>query len=119
MKIKGLYYQVAMKRMASGELARQARRPACDPRTAYEKNVEVERLVREAEDLAEHAKGNVECLENIEKLLHYLAVSKHQSRYRKLVATALEDAQNWLRRENGDAEPEPVVILNPILNQTK
>lgn len=104
MILHGLHHSIAMKRTAAGELARQARRPACDPRTAYEKSIEAERLAVEAEDLADHARGNEELLENLNKLLHYLAVSKHQSRYRKLTITCLEDAQNWLLRENGNPE---------------
>lgn len=106
MIIHGLYYQIAMKRLAAGELARQARRPECDPRTAYEKGVEAEQLAIESEAMCEQAKANEELMENLNKLLHYAAVSKFKSRYRSLAITAMEDAQNWLRRENGDPEPE-------------
>jgi hypothetical protein len=106
MKILGLHHQVGMKRVAAGELARQSRRAECDPRTAYEKAVEAERLAIESEDLADHAKGNEEVMENTNRLLHYLATSKHKSRYRSLAMTELEAAINWLQRENGDAEPE-------------
>jgi uncharacterized protein (DUF2225 family) len=95
-----------MKRMAAGELARQARADECSPRTAHEKNIEAERLAVEAEDLSDHAQGNEELMQNINPLLHYLAVSKHQSRYRRLAITAMEEAICWLHRENGDAEPE-------------
>jgi hypothetical protein len=39
-------------------------------------------------------------------LINYLARSPHKSRYRSLVLTSLEESHNWLRRENGDREPE-------------
>jgi hypothetical protein len=106
MILHGLHHQIAMKRMAAGELARQARGPQGDPRTAYEKNVEAERLAIESEDLADHAKANEEVMENANKLLHYLATSKHKSRYRSLAMTDIESAINWLHRENGDPELE-------------
>jgi predicted double-glycine peptidase len=106
MKTQGLYHQVASKRMAAGELARQARRTALCPRAAYEKGIEAERLAMEAEDLSDHSKANEEVMENTNKLLHYMAVSKHKSRYRSLAITALEEVICWLQRENGDAEPE-------------
>ena len=106
MILHGLHYQIAMKRLAAGELARQARRPECDPRTAHEKNVESNRLVMESEALAEQAKGNEEWMENANKLLHYLATSKIKSRYRSLAITDLESAINWLFRENGLPELE-------------
>lgn len=106
MIIHGLHHHVSMKRLAAGELARQARHPSCDPRTAYEKGVEAERLALESEEMCAHAKANEEAAENLNKILHYLAVSKHKSRYRSLAITAIEDAQNWLLRENGTPEPE-------------
>ena len=102
----GLHHTIAMKRMAAGELARQARRPACDPRTAHEKNVEAERLAKEAETLCDHLAGNLQVLESIEHLLNYLGRSPHQSRYRNLSVISLEQAHSWLQRENGDKEPD-------------
>lgn len=106
MNIPGLYYQIETKRRAAGELARAARLPDCEPLTAHEKSLTAEQLALQSEDLSEFAKANEQVIQNINNLLHYLATSKFQSRYRKLAITALEDAQNWLRRENGD-KPEP------------
>lgn len=106
MKILGLHHQIAEKRRQAGDLARSARLPECDPRTAHEKSVKAEMLAMESEDLADHAKGNEEFMENANKLIHYLASSKHKSRYRSLALTALEEAILWLHRENGDPEPE-------------
>ena len=107
MIIHGLHHFISSKRQAAGEFARQARDlEKKDPRGAYERNEEAERLAVESEVLAEHAKGNEDLMENLNKLLHYLATSKHKSRYRSLAITDLESAQNWLRRENGDQEPE-------------
>jgi hypothetical protein len=106
MRILGLHHSIASKRTNAGELARQSRTTSCDPRTAYEKAVEAERLAIEAEELADHAKANEEVMENANKLLHYLAVSPHKSRYRSLAMTDIESAINWLQRENGDPEQE-------------
>jgi hypothetical protein len=106
MILHGLYHFIATKRASAGAEARAARRPECDPRISYEKSVTAEKLAMEAEKLSEHAKGNEELLENLNHLIHYLATSEHKSRYRSLVLTDLESAQNWLRRENGDREPE-------------
>jgi hypothetical protein len=114
MIIHGLHHQIAMNRLSAGELARQARGPAGDPRTAYEKNCEAERLAKEAEDLAEHVKGNEQLMEGILHQILYLAKSPHQSRYRSLTLTALEQAHSWLMRENGEREPErDFKILSP------
>jgi hypothetical protein len=106
MKLQGLHYQISMKRLAASELARQARRVQCDPRTSYEKGVEAERLALEADGLADHLHGNEQMMEGILHQIHYLARSPHQSRYRSLCLTALEQAHSWLLRENGEPEPE-------------
>jgi hypothetical protein len=95
-----------MKRMAAGEIARQARRPECDPRTAYEKGVEAERLAVESETLSDHAKGNDEVMEGILHLINYLAKSTHKSRHRSIAITDLENAYARLLLENGMPEPE-------------
>lgn len=114
MIIHGLHHSIAMKRHAAGELARQAL--ACsNPRDERMRSNEAERLVAEAEDLAEHAKGNEEWMENANKLLHYLATSPHtkKSRYRNLAITDLERAICWLHRENGDPEELPAYLPEP------
>ena len=95
-----------MKRMAAGELARQARRPECDPRTSHEKSVEAERVAVESETLADHLKGNVEVMDGILHLLNYLAKSPHKSRHRSIATTDLENAYARLLLENGPPEPE-------------
>ena len=106
MTLPGLHHQIAMKRMAAGEIARQARRPQCDPRTSYEKSVEAERLALESEQLSEHAKGNDEVMAGILHLLNYLAKSPHKSRHRSIAITDLENAYARLLLENGAPEPE-------------
>lgn len=106
MKLPGLHHQIAMKRMAAGELARQARRPECDPRTAYEKSVEAERLALEAEQLSDHLHGNEQTMEGVLHMLSYLAKSPHKSRHRSIVVTELENAYARLLIENGAPEPE-------------
>jgi hypothetical protein len=106
MNLPGLHHQIAMKRMAAGEIARQARRPECDPRTSYEKSVEAERLALASETLSDHAKGNDEVMEGILHLIHYLAKSPHQSRHRSVAITHLETACARLLLENGTPEPE-------------
>ena len=116
MKFPGLHHQISMKRMAAGELARQARRPECDPRTGYEKGVEAERLALEAEKLSDQAAGNEQAMEGIEHMLAYLAKSPHKSRYRSLALTALEEAHLWLARENGEREPERTLEPIPAAN---
>ena len=95
-----------MKRMAAGELARQARRPECDPRTSHENSVEAERVAVERETLADHLKGNVEVMDGILHLLNYLAKSPHKSRHRSIATTDLENAYARLLLENGPPEPE-------------
>ena len=106
MNLPGLHHQIAMKRMAAGVIARQARRPECDPRTSYEKSVEAERLALESEQLSDHAKGNEEVMEGILHLINYLAKSPHQSRHRSIAITNLENACARLLLENGLPEPE-------------
>lgn len=107
MNLQGLHHAISTKRAAAGAAARNAREcEAKDPRMAHECNVTAERLAVEAEDLAAHAKGNDELMEGVMHLVNYLAKSPHKSRYRSLVLTSLEEAHNWLRRENGDREPE-------------
>ena len=107
MNLQGLYHLISTKRAAAGASARAAReQEAKDPRTAHECNVTAERLALEAEQLAEHAKGNEELMEGFMHEISYLAKSPFKSRYRALCLTALEEAHNWLRRENGDREPE-------------
>lgn len=103
----GLYHLISTKRSAAGAAARTAREvQGKDPRMAHECNETAERLAVEAEEHATHAQANEELMEKANKLLHYLATSKHKSRYRSLAITDLESAINWLRRENGDREPE-------------
>jgi hypothetical protein len=118
MKLPGLHHQIAMKRMAAGEIARQARRPECDPRTSYEKGVEAERLSLESETLSDHAKGNDEVMEGILHCLNYLAKSPHKSRHRSIAITDLENAYARLLLENGIPEPErkfePVEVPTPV-----
>jgi hypothetical protein len=106
MKLPGLHQQISMKRMAAGELARQARRPECDPRTAYEKSVEAERLAKESEDLSDHLHGNEQSMEGILHIINYLAKSPHKSRHRSIVVTDLENAYSRLLLENGAPEPK-------------
>lgn len=106
MNLPGLHHQIAMKRMAAGEIARQARRPECDPRTSYEKSVEAERLAVESETLSDHAKGNEEVMEGILHLINYLAKSPHKSRHRSLATTELENAYARLMLENGMPQTE-------------
>lgn len=118
MIVHGIHHHVAMKRLAAGELARQAQHPKTDPRDAYEKGVEADRLVKQAEELAAHAKGNDEAMENLVKILHYLATSPHSkgSRYRALAMTNLEQTIMWLHRENGDPEEVPIYQPEPPVN---
>lgn len=104
MKILGLYHLLTQKRTAATAEAKESRRPPKDPRDAYEAGVRAERLSVEADEMAAHAKGNEELMENTNKLIHYLATSKHKSRYRSLALTDLESAVNWLNRENGEPE---------------
>jgi hypothetical protein len=106
MNLPGLYHQNAMKRMAAGELARQARRPACDPRTAYEKGVEAEKLAVEAERLSDHLRGNEQVMQGLAQTIAYLQKSPHQSRHRSLAVTSLENAFARLLLENGEPEAE-------------
>lgn len=106
MNLPGLHHDIAMKRMAAGELAHQARRPECDPRTSYEKSVEAERLAVEAEKLSDHLHGNEQTMEGILHIIHYLAKSPHKSRHRSIVTTELENAYSRLLMENGAPEPE-------------
>ena len=119
MNLHGLHHLISTKRAAAGAAARTAREPSTDPRTGYECNVTAERLAMEAEQLAEHAKGNEELMEGIMHLLNYLAHSPHKSRYRNLAITSLEEAHSWLRRENGDREPErnfEIIPPTPAVN---
>ena len=95
-----------MKRMAAGEIARQARRPECDPRTAYEKSVEAERLALESEQLSDHLHGNEQVMEGLLHQINYLAKSPHKSRHRSIAITDLENAYARLLLENGMPEPE-------------
>lgn len=106
MTLPGLHHQISMKRLAAGELARQARRPQCDPRTAYEKGVEAERLALEAETLADHLRGNEHLMEGVLTLVNYLAKSPHKSRHRSLMITHLEDAYTRALLENGMPQTE-------------
>jgi hypothetical protein len=106
MTLPGLHHQIAMKRLAAGEIARQARRPDCDPRTAYEKGVEAERLALESEKLCEHLHGNEQVMEGLLHQINYLAKSKHTSRHRSVAITYLETAYARLLMENGLPEPE-------------
>lgn len=106
MNLPGLHYQISMKRLAAGELARQARRPECDPRTAYEKGVEAERLAIEGETLADQVHGNEQVMEGLLHQINYLAKSPHKSRHRGIAITAMEDAYARLLMENGLPEPE-------------
>lgn len=121
MKLPGLHHQIAMKRMAAGELARQARRPECDPRTAYEKGVEAERLALESEQLSDHLHGNEQLMEGILHQINYLAKSPHKSRHRSIAITELENAYSRLLLENGAEEPErkfiPVTDPMPVNGQ--
>jgi hypothetical protein len=107
MIVQGLHHLIATKRAAAGAAARAAReQQAKDPRCAHECNVTAERLALEAEQHADHVKGNEEMMEGIMHEINYLARSAHKSRCRSLCLTALEEAHNWLMRENGDREPE-------------
>jgi hypothetical protein len=106
MTLPGLHHQIAMKRLAAGEIARQARRPECDPRTAYDKGVEAERLALESEKLCEHLHGNEQVMEGLLHQINYLAKSKHTSRHRSVAITYLETAYARLLMENGLPEPE-------------
>lgn len=106
MMLQGLHHLISAKRAAAAAAARTARDASTDPRTAYECGVTAERLDVEAGQIAEHAKSNEELMEGIMQLVNYLARSEHKSRYRSLCLTELEEAHNWLRRENGDLEPE-------------
>jgi hypothetical protein len=106
MNLPGLHHQIAMKRLAAGELARQARNPECNPRTAYEKSVEAERLALEAEQLSDHLHGNEQIMEGLLNQINYLAKSPHKSRHRSITITELENAYARLLLENGMPEPE-------------
>lgn len=114
MNLPGLHHQIAMKRMAAGELARQARRVECDPRTAYEKGVEAEKLAVESETLCEHLKGNLEAMDQIRKVLNYLGQSKFKSRHRAIAVTELENAFARLLLENGEPEAEAKFEALPL-----
>lgn len=92
--------------MAASELARQSRRPRADARDSYEKGKAADQLAAAADELADQVAGNEQMMEGLMHEINYLARSKHQSRYRNLCLTAMEQAHSWLLRENG--EPEPV-----------
>ncbi len=106
MKIAGLYQVIAAKRFAAGEAARVCRNLATDPRRAHEAGVESELLAKESEDVAAHVSGNVQTIEGIEHMIHYLKTSPYKSADRTLAIRDLEQASMRLRRENGDPEPE-------------
>lgn len=107
MTLPGLHHLIATKRAAAGAAARTGREAeATDPRMAHECAVTAERLALEAEGHAEHLHGNEQTMEGIMHQINYLTRSTHQSRCRKLAITALEEAHNWLMRENGTPEPE-------------
>lgn len=115
MNITGLHHQISMKRLAAAELARQARRPACDPRTAYEKGLEAERLDLQAAALVDHAAGNEQAMEGLMQMINYLQASPHQSRHRSVAVTQIENAVARLLLENGskDAPPATPEIYTP------
>lgn len=123
MNLQGLHHLISTKRAAAGAAARTGREnEKKDPRMASECNVTAERLALEAEQIAEHAKGNDETMEGIMHLLNYLARSPHKSRYRNLCITALEEAHSWLLRENGHREPErnfEILPPEPAINGKK
>jgi hypothetical protein len=106
MKIPGLHQVIATKRFAAGEAARECRNPSTDPRRAYEVGVNAEMLAKEAEKLSEQVQGNDQTIEGIEHMIHCLLTSPHKSAYRTLAMRELEQASMWLRRENGEPEPE-------------
>lgn len=107
-----------MKRMAAGELARQARRVECDPRTAYEKGVEAERLALEAERLSDHLRGNEQVMQGLAQSIAYLQKSPHASRHRSLAVTSLENAFARLLLENGEPEKEAKFEAVPLPSAT-
>ena len=104
MNLPGLHHQITRQRKAAAELAQQARRPPCDPRTSHEIGVRAERLALDADRMADHLLGNQTALEGILQLVSYLTASPHQSRHRSLALTALENAAARLLFENGTPE---------------
>jgi|JFJP01.1.fsa_nt_gi hypothetical protein len=104
MTILGLYHEISRLSKAAAQISREAQRPACDPRIAYDKEQQATQLANQRDDLQIHANGNEELIEKIEQQRQYLANSKFKTRYRSLAMTDLESAANWLRRENGDEE---------------
>ncbi len=109
-----LHHQIMVKRKAAAELARQAQRPSCDPRTAHEMGVESARLARDAAELTAHLRANEQCMQEISHQIHYLAGSPHKSRHRSLVITALEDACARLHYENGEAHASAGPESHPL-----
>lgn len=103
----GLNHQIAMKRHAASELARQALCPDLAARTAYEKGLESEKLALAADLLSEQLQGNEQVMQGLTQTIAYLQKSKHQSRHRSLAVTELENAWSRLRMENGDAVEVP------------
>lgn len=103
-KIAGIYRLIGHKLAAAGASARSALDTVC-PRTRHEMNTTADMLQEEAEGLCEHVKGNVEVIEGIEHLIHYLQRSKIRSTQRSLCQHDLEAASSRLRRELGEPDP--------------
>jgi hypothetical protein len=101
MNIPGLYQLAAHKRQQAEWCRATAKRSETDPRTAHENEQAAEQLVKEADDLEAHAKGNEDLILGIETLIHYFPSSPHQSAHRALAMRHLEDASMRLQRENG------------------
>ena len=109
MNLPGLIQLLSVKRRAAVQAAAIARDPDTKPVTGHESALRADELAREGDAIAEHLQGNLQSIEGIEHLIHYLKKSPHRSADRTLAIRDLEAASMRLRRENGDPEPAPAV----------
>lgn len=93
--------KIAQKQRQATELARRARRPEADPRDAYEAGAMAEKLAAEAQEMTQHVASNEKLIEELEKLLNYLAESGFESVERDICRERLTEAVMWLERESG------------------
>ena len=106
MKTLGLYHLIRDKQAQIARLENDARRPRADPRSAHDYEVEAGAIRREVVEMTALASSNENLHQNLSQLLHYATTSNQKSRYRSLVITAIEEALNWIHRENGDPIPD-------------
>lgn len=100
--VAGLYQLIERLKGQAAWNRRKAAETMTDPRTAHECETTAARDEVKAAELAKHAQGNVELIQNIESLIHYIQQSPHQSADRTITKRHLEDASMRLRRELGD-----------------